>query len=218
MREEPSYAADIGKDDAKAEKKRLKKLEETLETGVLAPWERYRALTDLLEQYTDLVEMADRKTRFALVILGAVNAVNLVIVVRPNLFIENTPKTLIGAFVTTYLALSLYLFVQAIGALRPRTAAVLERFEPASSEDRRILGLRFVRNMIEIDRKEYYDRWRSATFGDVNHELAIAVQTYGQIITSKYKALQRLYSGLMLLVFLTAGMAAILLFLQLSFR
>ena len=76
----------LSKEERKAEKKRRKKLEETLESGTLDPWERYRVLLDLLEMYNDISEMADRKTRFALVILGAVNTVNVLIVARPEIF------------------------------------------------------------------------------------------------------------------------------------
>ena len=77
------------KDDKKAEKKRRKKLEESLETGTPDPWERYRVLLDLLEMYNDISEMADRKTRFALVILGALNTVNVLVVARPEIFFES---------------------------------------------------------------------------------------------------------------------------------
>jgi len=64
-----------------------------METGVPDPWERYRALTDVLDTFNDISEMADRKTRFALVILGAMNTVNLLVVARPELFLgERTAK------------------------------------------------------------------------------------------------------------------------------
>ncbi|HYN04842.1 MAG TPA: hypothetical protein VE359_20495, partial [Vicinamibacteria bacterium] len=55
---------------------RLKKKEAKLRaesTRPLDPWERYRALVDSLEEAQDLVEHADRKARFALVIMGALN-------------------------------------------------------------------------------------------------------------------------------------------------
>src|SRR5262245_36438488 len=49
--------------------KAARKLEKRLETRVLDPWERYRALVDLVDSYTDLSEAADRKTRFGLLIV-----------------------------------------------------------------------------------------------------------------------------------------------------
>jgi hypothetical protein len=52
------------------EAKRLRKLERMLDTRALDPWERYRALVDALDSYSDLSEQGDRKTRFALIIMG----------------------------------------------------------------------------------------------------------------------------------------------------
>jgi len=203
--------------DRKAEKKRLKEIENTLETGQLDPWERYRVLTDLLEQYTDIVEMADRKTRFAMVLLGAVHAVNIILVIRPAAFFPDVTevRTWITIYGTAYVALSLFLFVQAIGTLKPRVAAVLEKVESKQDTDRNVLGLRFVQNVIGVSRSEYYERWKRASFGDVNHEIAISVQMFAEIISAKYKSLHRLYTGLLVLVFLTAGMVTSLVFAQL---
>jgi hypothetical protein len=53
-------------EDGKAEK-RQKKLERALDTRILDPWERYRALSDLHDAQFEVAEFADRKARFALV-------------------------------------------------------------------------------------------------------------------------------------------------------
>lgn len=204
--------------DKKAEKKRLKKLEESFETGVIDPWERYRMLTDLFEQFTDIVELADRKTRFALVILGAVNAVNMIIVARPDI-ITGGPSggsTGIAVYATTYLALSLFLFVQAIGALKPRISGVVQQAEKLPGATPNVLGLRFMQNILDVDFEEYYSKWQSAQFGQVNRETAMAIRVLARIITVKYQALERLYSGLLVLVFLTAGLITALVYVRLS--
>ena len=62
--------------------KQARKLERLVETRTLEPWERYRALVDVLDSYTDLLEQADRKTRFALIIMGLLNAVNFLLVAQ----------------------------------------------------------------------------------------------------------------------------------------
>jgi hypothetical protein len=51
----------------------------------LEPWERYRVLTDIAKLQLDMLEMADRRTRFALLILGTLNALNVLLVARPDL-------------------------------------------------------------------------------------------------------------------------------------
>ena len=73
-------------EESKAERRRRKDAERLLETRQLDPWERYRALTDHVAHLLDITELADRKTRFALVILGALNAVNVLIALRAPQF------------------------------------------------------------------------------------------------------------------------------------
>jgi hypothetical protein len=212
-----SEELDLPKDDRKAEKKRRKKLEETLESGTLDPWERYRVLLDLLEMYNDISEMADRKTRFALVILGALNTVNVLIVARPEIFFRNGALTgpWVGIYLITYVGLSLFLFLQAIGALKPRVSTLLSSTENSgTAATHQMLGLRFISLIRETPFEEYYERWKSAKFSDVNRELALSVQMVAGVITEKYKALHRLYTGLMILVFLTAGLITTLVYLR----
>lgn len=198
----------------KAERKRLKELEESLETGSLDPWERYRILSDLLDHYQDLAEMADRKSRFALVVIGAVNALNLIVVVRPSILSADgaTMPAFMGIYVIAYFVLSLYLFAEAIGALKPRISTLLSKVEAPEGSTHRILGLRFVKNILEPSFDEYYDKWKQAQFLDVNRELALHVRHLAAIVIAKYSTLSRLYSGLMVLVFLTAGLITFLVF------
>jgi hypothetical protein len=208
------------KEDRKAEKKRLKQLEDTLETKTLDPWERYRVLLDLLDMYNDISEMADRKTRFALVILGAVNTVNAVVVARPEMFFEAsgfsvTTAAWLGIYLILYVVLSLFLFVQAIGALKPRVSTLLTRVDHMDNPQK-ILGLRFISHIRDTPFEEYYERWRSARFADVNREIALSLQMVVTIVTEKYRALQRLYAGLLVLVFLTAGLITVLIYLRIQ--
>src|SRR4029079_18810197 len=123
------------KSDKKSEKKKRKQLEESMETGIPDPWERYRALTDVLDTFNDISEMADRKTRFALVILGAMNTVNLLVVARPELFLgEKTARDpALLYYLVVYVGLSLYLFLQAIGTLRPRVSMLLKKVDGTGS-------------------------------------------------------------------------------------
>ena len=59
-----AIAAGPGEDDPKRRKKEAKRQAESVRP--LDPRERYRALVDSLEEAQDLVELADRKARFAL--------------------------------------------------------------------------------------------------------------------------------------------------------
>ena len=116
----PFSGTSFGQDESKADRRRRKDAERLLETRLLDPWERYRALSDHVDHLLDVTELADRKTRFALVILGALNAVNVLIAIRaPQLGGEALSPVLLQAYITGYVLLSLYAAVFAIIALRP---------------------------------------------------------------------------------------------------
>jgi len=199
---------------AEAEKpnKASKKAEKRSDTRLLDPWERYRALGDLLEAQVDLAEMADRKTRFALIILGALNAANLLVVARPNLLAgaHSRGRFGLGIYIGCYAVLSLTAFVQAIAALKPRVSSILGRIGSAAPESAGLSGLRFIGDMLEKSPDEYYESWRHAQVGQLSRELALNVQLLAKVNTEKYSLLGRLYTSLLVLVFLTAGLATLL--------
>jgi hypothetical protein len=200
-------------EDDKAAKK-LKKAEKMSETRQLDPWERYRALNDLLDTYVDMMEIADRKTRFSLVILGALNALNLVVAARPTLFAgaEGAVTGWVGVYAALYIAVSLYLVTQAIGALRPRGATFLGRVEEAGTAADGLPGLRFIGNARTAPPEQYYEAWRHAEVGQLNRELALFVQGMARVNTEKYVSLNRLFTGLTGLAFLTATLVLLLVY------
>jgi hypothetical protein len=203
----------------KAKKKRLKRLEEELETAVLTPWERYRALTDQLKQNTDIIELADRKTRFALVILAALNAVNFVFVARPDLLLGGPVQNglWLAIYITLYAILSLFLCVQAIWALKPRLSNALQSIKDhTQSITESWLHLLSWDSIATQSPEQYYESWHRAQFGQLNREVALSVHSTSCIIIAKYGALKLLYAGLMLLVFLTACLVLSLTYLRLG--
>src|SRR5688500_1328281 len=104
----------------RAEKAR-RKLEE--ERGLLDPPDRYKALVNAVEAAQDLIELADKKARFALVIMSVLNAVAVLLVVRVGTAV--IPRTgflsvLVPVEFATYAVVTVYYISQAISALRPR--------------------------------------------------------------------------------------------------
>ena len=74
--------ADLEADDKKRlrkEKKRLYDAERTLEE-----WERYRALVDANDEAFEQIDVTNREARFALILMGALNAVVLVLLTRAD--------------------------------------------------------------------------------------------------------------------------------------
>jgi hypothetical protein len=196
-------------DESKAERKRRKEAERFVETRVLDPWERYRALSDHVDHLLDVTELADRKTRFALVILGALNAVNILIAVRaPALDADGLNHSFLQFYVAGYVLISLYFFVHAIMALRPRVGRMQHAGEPRA--EGRLPGLRLMDEMIATDIDDYYDLWKRAEVGQLDREMALQVSLLARANADKFHAVRRVYHGLLLLVALTALLVAII--------
>ena len=187
-------------DDAKAVKRQERFLERATESRLLDPWERYRALTDQYDRLTDVAEQGDRKTRFALLILGGINAVNLLIVTQGDLSGgPNLSNPTVVAYVACYVLLSLCFFVYAIAVLRPRSPGA----EAANGTTGRLL-LCLDDEALREPAAAYAARWQQAQIGEMNAEVATMVHTLSRNNVRKLHALQRVYLGLYVLVGLTA--------------
>lgn len=181
--------------DERAERKRRDKYDES---RLLEPWDQYRVLNDMAKLQQDILEMADRRTRFALLILGTLNALNILIVARPDLLgtagVRVTPLPGIAAYVVIYASVSLWLFVQAVLALKPRVTPLISKVDGPDPR------LRHFGAIISQTPEEYLQRWRQTTIASVLKELAFHVQLSARVIADKYAAISRLYVGLMVLV------------------
>ncbi|HET8644981.1 MAG TPA: hypothetical protein VFO85_05805, partial [Vicinamibacteria bacterium] len=90
----------------------------------LDSWEKYRALTDVLEEQIDLVDLADHKARFALVIMAALNVLLFFVATRTDI-VEDLPGSThvwLAGYLLVYVLVALYFFLQAVESLRPRKA------------------------------------------------------------------------------------------------
>lgn len=194
----------------KKERKRLKKVQKALEEArrPLNPWERYRALIDAAEMEQDLVDLADHKARFALLIMGTFTAVNFIVGTRSEA-VALVPLHLRG-FLTLYLGvyalLALYFFIQAIESLRPREAKPNVRYPGEAGLEDYPMGLRFFADVLTRDVSAYRSAWRSIHLGQLNAEVAIQVHALARINKAKYGALAKLYRGLKAMTLLTAAL------------
>jgi hypothetical protein len=196
-------------DEAKAERKRQKDLERFTETRPLDPWERYRALSDHVDHLLDVTELADRKTRFALVILGALNAVNVLIAIRaPQIDADGLNHTFIQVYVAGYVLISLYFFVFAIMALRPRAGRMHRAGEARAGGG--VPGLRLMDDMLATDIDDYYELWKRAEVGQLDRAMALQDYLLARANADKFRAVHRVFRGLLLLVGLTGVLVAII--------
>ena len=171
----------------------------------LDPWERYRALVDAFEQGIDLAEMADRKVRFALLVMASLNVAVFALTTRSEL-LGLGPLGLrgwLGAYLLVYAVVAVYFFIHAVDALRPRAATPPGATRPTSFEASR---LRHLERVLSQDVASYAQAWRDVRFDQLHNELALQNHRLAEINEEKYAALGRLYGGLRVLALLLAGL------------
>ena len=171
----------------------------------LDPWERYRALVDAFEQGIDLAEMADRKVRFALLVMASLNIAVFALSTHSELlgFGPFQLRGWLGAYLLVYAIVAVYFFIQAVDALRPR-AGTPSGASPGPSFD--ASRLRHLERVLSQDVATYAQAWRDVRFDQLHNELALQNHRLAQINEEKYAALGRLYGGLRVLALLLAGL------------
>lgn len=187
--------------DKKDKKKKKKKKKEEVRRA--APWQRYRALLDTIKESQDLVDLADHKARFALIIMGALNAAIIILGTRSDLLASLPPN--LEIWLAVYAVIAVYFLVQAIESLRPRSMPDLSR-KGSVSEKEESLGLRFFADALRYDMPTYLSAWQSVRVSQLNAELASQLYILARINKAKYKAVAKLYLGLQAITVLTAGL------------
>ena len=196
------FVGKLGKKEKKARKDATRPLDS---------WERYRALTDALDEAIDLVDLADHKARFALVIMAAVNVVlffsaDALDPLRSQSFVL---QIVLGVYLLVYILLALYFFMQAIESLRPRKSQ--PQVAPADQSDIEEfpLGIRFYEDILRRDVDSYKKAWSEVRIGQLNAELAVQAHALAAINRVKYAALRKLYKGLQIMTLMAVGLVAL---------
>lgn len=190
---------------SKKEKKALKDSHRPLDS-----WERYRALTDVLDEAIDLVDLADHKARFALVIMATLNVV-LFFVGRTDLIrgIPGRFQPFIAAYLLIYVIVALYFFMQAIESLRPRKSQPQVPPVTQTGIEDFPLGIRFYEDILRREPEDYKRAWQEVRMGQLNAELAVQAHALAGINKAKYGALRRLYLGLKIMTMLAVGLVGL---------
>jgi uncharacterized protein YjiK len=181
----------------KKQKKLLKDAHRPLES-----WERYRALTDALDEAHDLVDLGDHKARFALIISGALNVFLYALGASTDI-IDNVPEHLrfaVAILAGLYAVLAIYNLIQAIESLRPRRATPYVHFSADTGGfEEYPVGLRFYEDILSHDMEAYRRAWREVRVGQLNNEVVVQLHALAAINRSKFAALDKLYRGLQLM-------------------
>jgi uncharacterized protein YjiK len=197
------------KDDRKADKK-ARKAEKRLRDAhrALDSWERYRALTDAFDMQQELVDLADHKARFALIIMGALNAVFFLIGINSDVqsTLPDSLRPWVLGYLVVYACVAVTFFMQAIESLRPREGRPNVPDPGDSGYEDHPLGVRFFEDVLRRDITSYQRAWRDIHIGQLNAEVAVQVHVLARINHAKYAALRRLYGGLRIMTLLVAGL------------
>ena len=167
---------------------------------------------DTLEEAMDLVELADRKARFALVIMGALNIAFFFLATRSDIvdYLPHWLRPFLGFYLLVYAVVALFFFLEAIEALRPRRFRPHLPYPGAGGHDHYPEGLRYYEDVVLRDLEAYRRAWREVRFGQLNAELSVQNHVMARINLDKYRSLRRLYGGLRVLTILAGGLLAIL--------
>ncbi len=175
---------------------------------------------DTLEEAQDLVELADRKARFALVIMGALNIAFFFLATRAEIvdYLPAWLRPFLGFYLLVYAGVALFFFLEAIEALRPRRFRPHVPYPGEGGPDHYPEGVRYYEDVVLRDLEAYRRAWREVRFGQLNAEMSVQNHVMARINLDKFRSLRRLYGGLRVLTILAGGLLAILALSMLFFR
>lgn len=190
----------------KAARKRRKREEKLRQDAERPPrsLERWRILADVVDEGRRVVDLADHKARYALVVMGALNAGVFLVLSRAHVLsgLSSELKPWVIGFLVVYAGLSCLFVFHAIDCLRPRQlrdTGLLAGTGPHGPQ-----GLLYWELIGAYDLPTYQRAWSSVRMDQLNAEAVLIAHHLARLIAGKYRALGRLYWGLAVLVVLAA--------------
>jgi hypothetical protein len=150
-------------------------------------YERFKILLEVIGEQRQVVNLEDHRARYAMILMGAINAGMLLVASRAagNGHLP-VPSPWVLGIAGLYIVASLLFILAAIDGLRPRA---LQR-----------KGLLHWEGAVLHDLAEYQAAWSEARMDRLNQEAVAIAHMLAQMIQEKYRANQRLYSGLTVLI------------------
>lgn len=180
-----------------------------LERGLLDPEGRYKAQVNAMKASQDLIELGDKKARFALVVMSVLNAVLVILIARggDSLLPRSGPwATVVQVELGSYVLVTVYYVVQAIQALRPRGIKHARGTPlPSVVEPGASMRVLFHADVVARDRAQYRALWHQLRMDNLTTELADTLYSLATITQQKFEVLDRLYVGLSVMAGLLAA-------------
>ncbi|MFN0181274.1 MAG: hypothetical protein ACKVZ0_20905 [Gemmatimonadales bacterium] len=199
-------------DDDKAARKQRKALAKVERDARRPPrsLEKYRVLLDSVDEGRRVVELVDHKARYALVIVGVLNAGVFLLLSRDHLVADLPAAALpwMFGFLILYAGLTFVFVLHAIDSLRPRLlrdTGFLDRDGVSPQPGPRgPLGLLYWESIAGRSLEAYRQAWSAVTMEQLTDEVVLIDHHLARLIAAKYRALGRMYKGLKALVILAA--------------
>jgi hypothetical protein len=176
----------------------------------LSPPELYRALNDALDEGYELFDLSNREARFALILMGGLNACLVIAATQTGLGAQLSPaeRQIEGAIIGVYGIFALGFLMQAIVALRPgQFRPHLERWTHRRHDFPK--GVRYFEDVVQRDTADHWEAWRTVTVRELNAELAVMVHSLALKNNARKKALRRLYTSLRLMTIVITAILAL---------
>lgn len=176
-------------------------------------WERYRALNDAMDEAYEIIDIANREARFALLVMGVLNAFVLIAASRADIVgaFAGNERMAAGGLLVVYAVTAVYFLYQAIGVLHPgRFRPKMGEWTPVNGDFPK--GVRYYEDVVDRDVWSHYRAWCDVELGQLNAELA--VQFHGLCFKSQVKrvAVSRLFVGLRVMTLLVASLMVLVLY------
>jgi hypothetical protein len=163
-----------------------------------------------MDEAYELMDHSNREARFALLVMGILNAFVVIGASRPEIVgaLDGPLRVGAGALLGVYAVTAIYFLFQAIAALRPgKQQPDLSAWNEDAPDFPR--GVRYYEDVIQRDVQNHWRAWCEVPMAQLNAELA--VQHHSLCVKSNVKrvALARLFAGLRVMVMLVVGLMAL---------
>ena len=173
----------------------------------LDAWERNRALNDAIDEAYDQIDINNREARFALILMGGLNAVLVLVATRNELLSALTARqrTYIGVLAVIYAIVAVYFVLEAIESLKPgRFRPKLGTWSPQSPDYPQ--GVRYFEDVVQRDAQSHWRAWQHVRVDQLNAELAVQLHSLCIKTEVKRASLRRLYAGLRVMTLLISAL------------
>jgi hypothetical protein len=175
-------------------------------------FERFRILSELVDEGRQVIELADHRARYALVVMSVLNAFVFLVISRSHLLGELplTAKTWLVGFIGFYGVLTFVFVFYAVDCLRPRPLHYAELLGDGRGPRAGPLGVLYWEAIARYDLDAFRRAWSEVRMDQLNAEVVIIAHRMAGVVRAKYTALGRLYWGLSGLVVLACALLLVL--------